>query len=85
MSKEIMLTTYDNPFNPFTDFETWWKEDLILGHNCCGLLAKTSNVSDVSSDEMNKKYIIDAMNEIVSEEPLIYRIVTREDYEDSTD
>lgn len=31
--KDSFLTTYDNPFNPFTDFVRWLKEDLILGHD----------------------------------------------------
>ena len=75
-----MLTTFDNPFNPFTEFDRWWKEDLLLGHNCCGLLANESNVSDVSSDEVNDKAIIEAMERIVKREPMIYKIVYQSDF-----
>ena len=80
MEKDSMLTTFDNPFNPFTEFDRWWKEDLLLGHNCCGLLANESNVSDVASDEVNDKAIIEAMERIVKREPMVYKIVYQSDF-----
>lgn len=79
-NKDFMLTTYDNPFNPFTDFETWWKTDILLGHDCCGLLAQTAFTSEVYSDEINEKETIRAMDEICKDFPLIYRKVSKEDY-----
>lgn len=79
MEKDSMLTTFDNPFNPFTEFDRWWKEDLLLGHNCCGLLANESNVSDIASDEVNDKAIIEAMERIVKREPMVYKIVYQSD------
>ena len=80
MEKDSMLTTFDNPFNPFTEFDRWWKEDLLLGHNCCGLLASESNVSDIASDEVNDKAIIEAMERIVKREPMIYKIDYQSDF-----
>lgn len=78
-----MLTTFDNPFNPFTEFDRWWKEDLLLGHNCCGLLANESNVSDIASEEVNDKAIIEAMERIVKREPMIYKIVYQSDFKNA--
>ena len=80
MEKDSMLTTFDNPFNPFTEFDRWWKEDLLLGHNCCGLLANESNVSDIASDEVNDNAIIEAIERIVKTEPMIYKIVYQSDF-----
>lgn len=80
MENEFMLTTYDNPFNPFTDFIRWWKEDLLLGHDTCGTLARESNVSDIASDEVNEQYIDEAMKRIVMNEPMIYKMVLPSDY-----
>lgn len=77
---EYMLTTYDNPFNPFEDFERWFKEDILLGHNCCGLLGKKALTSKVFSDEVNEKIIENAVNEIIQSDPLVYKKVTKEDY-----
>lgn len=85
MEKDSMLTTFDNPFNPFTEFDRWWKEDLLLGHDCCGLLANESNVSDVASDEVNDKAIIEAMERIVKREPMIYKIVYQSDFKKAAD
>lgn len=78
---EFMLTTYDNPYNPFEDFERWWKEDLLLGHDCCGLLARTANVSSLSSEELEQEDIRQAMDYIVSRSPMIYKKVNRSNYE----
>lgn len=72
---DVMLTTYDNPFNPFTEFNRWWKEDISLGHDCCGLLAREAATSTVFSDEKNRKYIREAMERIVSRQPMIYKMV----------
>lgn len=77
--KDSMLTTFDNPFNPFTDFIRWLKEDLLLGHDCCGTLAREANLSNLSSDEINDKETIEAMKRIVKDNPTIYKIVYKTD------
>ena len=77
---DFMLTTYDNPYNPFDDFERWWKEDLLLGHDCCGLLARTANTSEVFSDTLNDEFVQEAMDYIISNEPMIYKKVLPSDY-----
>ena len=73
--EDCMLTTYDNPFDPFTEFTAWWKEDLRLGHNTCGLLAEYAMVSNVFSDQLNDEITVEAMNEIVKRYPMIYKKV----------
>lgn len=78
--EDFMLTTFDNQFNPFDEFNIWWKEDLRLGHDCCGLLARTSNTNELQSDEMQEKEIRRAAEEIVKNFPFIYKIVYRSDY-----
>lgn len=80
MEDDTMLTTYDNPFNPFTDFETWWKFDHLLMHNTCELLAMYANPDPNVSDEINDQWAVEAMNTIVYLEPTIYKIVSKKDY-----
>lgn len=81
MAKEdYMLTTFDNPFNPFDDFIAWWKYDLRLGHDTCGLLAKEANTSSIFSDEINEAFIDDAMDKICKDYPMIFKKVLRDDY-----
>lgn len=39
----VVLTTKDNPINPFDDFNAWYAEDHRLGHNTCERLARMSH------------------------------------------
>lgn len=41
-----MLTTFDNPFNPFEDFNNWYMFDIEKGYNTCGYLDRITNVSN---------------------------------------
>lgn len=77
---DYMLTTYDNPFNPFTEFDVWFKEDHRLGHNCCELLATIAATSPILSDELNDRDTQVAMDAIVKSEPMIYKKVQLSDY-----
>ena len=79
--EDYMLTTFDNPFNPFKDFDAWWKEDLRLSHDCCGLLANEANTSELFSDEINHKLEQEAIVRIVERFPMIYKKVLPKDFE----
>lgn len=61
-----MLTTIDNPYNPFTQFSNWYNYDNLKGYNSCGYLARIAKTSDQLSDEENDKEIERAINEILS-------------------
>lgn len=60
-SPVFLLTTIDNPWNPFTQWSKWFYEDQRLGYDTPGLLARFSASSEVVSDEAIDK----AMSEIV--------------------
>lgn len=49
-----MLTTIDNPYNPFTHFREWYIYDVKQGYNTCGLIARLTpyNTEDLSPGEM---------------------------------
>ena len=78
--KDYMLTTYDNPFSPFDEFEAWWKYDMRMKHNTCGVLAIAAATSPVFSDEVNDQLTVEAMDQLCADEPLLYRKVTKADY-----
>jgi hypothetical protein len=65
-NNEYMLTTLDNPFNPFDSFEEWYSYDVSKGYNTCAYLARVTKSSDELSDDDQAIAIDQAMNEIVS-------------------
>lgn len=77
MIGQYMLTTIDNPFDPFEQFASWFLFDIEKGYNTCGRLARIAHTSDEFSDEENEKEIERAMDEIIKYDFLnIYQKVT---------
>jgi hypothetical protein len=64
---EYMLTTVDNPFDPFTEFDEWLEYDIRLGYNTSGMLAAIANVSNDLSEPDQALAIQLAIDEIVEE------------------
>lgn len=62
---ESMLTTIDNPFDPFTHYDEWLAFDLRVGHNTNELLARVVITSDELSEEDQSVAIEAAIDEIV--------------------
>ena len=58
MVTEYMLTTIDNPYSPFTQFDEWLEFDTLKGYNTCGYLARVAKTSSSSftsaSSSVNK-------------------------------
>jgi len=70
-----MLTTKDNPYNPFTQFDEWFMFDELNGYHTCGYIDRLAKTSDDLSDADNKLIIDAAIEDIVSMEPEIYEKV----------
>lgn len=60
-----MLTTIDNPFDPFTQFDSWFQFDEQKGYHTCQFLAKISKASSEMSQSDYEKEIERAIDEIV--------------------
>jgi hypothetical protein len=65
-----MLTTTDNPWDPFTEWQEWFAFDLVHGYNTPGLLARVAKFSLEVSDADQDVLIAAAIDEIVRENPL---------------
>jgi len=75
---ESMLTTDDNPYDPFTQFEEWFAFDEAKGYHTCSYLARIAKSSDELSQEDEDLAIEAAIDEIVKFNILgIYKKVTR--------
>lgn len=71
-----MLTTIDNPFNPFEDFDSWFQFDIEKGYYSCDYLARIAKTSDQLSDYEYDLEIERAIDEIIELNPLqIYKKV----------
>lgn len=86
MVTEAMLTTFDNPYDPFDEFVPWFLFDVEKGYNTCSLLARIAR----SSEEFSVQEDIDetdrAIEEILRHDFLnIYKKVTRSSQQDSID
>lgn len=73
------ITTVDNPFDPFDNFDSWYRFDMDKGYNSCALLARLTLTSDAFTDKENDEEIERAIDEIVKYDVLnIYKKVKRE-------
>lgn len=67
MKSNCMLTTFDNPFDPFEDFTSWFMFDAEKGYNTCSYLARILNITDDMTDQE-----INAENERAIDEIIKY-------------
>ena len=63
--RECMITTFDNPYDPFTQFNHWFLFDTEKGYNTCAYLDRVAKVSEEFSDEENNLAIEQAIDEII--------------------
>ena len=73
-----MLTTIDNPFDPFDQFDEWYAFDTEKGYNSCGYVANLAYTSPELSALDQAKAIEYAIDRIVALNLLgVYKKVTR--------
>jgi hypothetical protein len=64
---EYMLTTVDNPFDPFTRFDEWFAYDSQMGYNTPAFLARVAYMSYDVSEPDQVLAIQNAIDQIVQE------------------
>lgn len=60
-----MITTVDNPYDPFTDFAKWYTWDTSNGYHSSAYLARVVRSSEALSEADQMMAIEQAINEIV--------------------
>ena len=79
MIVESMLTTTDNPHNPFDDYPAWFSFDARRGYHTASFLARLVVTSENISDADQRLAIEQAIDEIVAENITgLYKKVTKE-------
>ena len=75
----VMLTTYDNPYNPFTHWDDWYKWDADYHYYTPELLARHINDEDAMDDIERAQLEARAINTIIDDGPLhnVWTVVKR--------
>lgn len=77
---EYMLTTTDNPWNPWTHYDEWYAWDYAKGYHTPSYLARICMTSNDLSDADQSLDVQNAINEIVKLNILgIYIRIRKED------
>lgn len=72
------LTTIDNPFDPFDQFDSWYRFDMDKGYCSCALLDRIARTSEQLSEKENDKEIERAIDEIIKNDPsMMYKKIKR--------
>lgn len=75
-----MLTTFDNPFDPFEQFTSWFLFDVEKGYNTCGYLGRIARTSDQLSEDENDLEVERAIDEIIKYDFMnVYKKVKRKE------
>ena len=76
--KLCRLTTIDNPYDPFDEFDNWFLFDVEKGYNTCDYIARIAKTSDLFTDKENNDEIERAIDEIIKYDfRSIYKKVVR--------
>ena len=65
-----MLSTIDNPYDPFEQFDSWLLFDKEKGHNSCEILARTAKFSDDMTEKEINEETERAIDQIIKLDPL---------------
>jgi hypothetical protein len=80
MAKDVMLTTIDNPFDPFKEFDEWFRFDTDKGYHTCSYLGRIAKTSPELSEKDTQLEIENAIDDIVRLNVTgLYKKVTKED------
>ena len=90
MDTEIMLTTFDNPYDPFDDFDQWYSYDKQMHHDTCEKIARIARSFEDFSTIEEKQETERAIDEIIDNDFLnkyvkVTRVIEKEDDNDSVD
>ena len=62
---KVMLSTIDNPYDPFDDFKNWFLFDVQHGYNSCAYLGRIAQTSDQFTEKENFEEVERAIDEII--------------------
>lgn len=61
-----MISTEDNPYDPRTDFGSWYMWDVGQGYNTSAYLARVASIAEDFPDVVQERNIEEAIDEIIA-------------------
>lgn len=80
MESPYRLTTINNPYNPFDEYDKWYAFDISHMYNTDGAIARCLTTSDELPEDIQRQDWENALDTVLKWDVFgIYRKVTRED------
>ena len=77
--RQVRLTTFDNPYDPFDQFSDWFNFDIEKGYNTCSYLGRIAHFSTDATELEESEDTEQAIDEIIKYDFLnIYKKVLRD-------
>ena len=73
MSKQVFITTNDNPYDYFTQFKQWLDYDRLMGYFTLEYLARIVKLAPDLSDEQEQEEIESAIDSIIEWNGSMYK------------
>lgn len=74
----VYLTTFDNPYDPFKQFDEWFLFDVQKGYNTCNYISRIAKLDDSMSEEEYNSEVERAIDEIIKNDFLnIYKKIKK--------
>ena len=68
--QESMITTIDNPYNPFKEFDKWNQYDMAKKYNTLSYLGRVVDYSNCINEEQRRAARESAVEQIIKLDPL---------------
>ena len=65
-SKDVALTTIDNPYSPFSNYDSWYNYDTEKGYDCCGYIARVMELNNIQTSYLNEEEENEKINEVIN-------------------
>lgn len=80
MANKCRVTTIDNPFDPFSQFDSWYAFDVEKGYYTCSRIARLTNLTDEMSEAERDNENERAIDKLIEIDVLdIYRKVVQQE------
>lgn len=79
MKRQVCITTIDNPFDPFDDYNSWFMFDVEKGYYTSSKIGRLVKTTEDMTEKEENEAIERAIDRLIQIDPLdIYIKVTRE-------